>query len=268
YYSGSQANGTALGAVPFLPGTYTADATFAGSPDYTSASASNTFTIKLPTSSVAGPSIGVPGQPLTYTFGINGPTQGIVFSINYGDGTSQKTGAGGPSIKLDHLYTTTGSFTIQVTAIDMNGVVSLPGKQSVNVSTVATEADSSGGTALAVGGNAAGGDTIIVSATDTTGKTVNVSLNGASLGTFTPTGHIFVYGQGAKERITLNPYVVGKNQYYIRVPAFLYGEGPGGDKISAAGSAANNVLAGNGTNEVLPGGQGRALLIGGGGTAT
>ena len=59
----------------------------------------------------------------------------------------------------------------------------------------------------------------------------------------------------------------GKN-YYITVPALLYGEGPGGDKISAAGSAANNVLSGQGKNEVLTGGQGRDLLIAGTGAAT
>jgi len=67
----------------------------------------------------------------------------------------------------------------------------------------------------------------------------------------------------------LKPYVVGNNTYYyIQVPAFLYGEGSGGDKISALGSAANNVLSGNGANEVLTGGQGRDLLIGGTGAAT
>jgi hypothetical protein len=42
--------------------------------------------------------------------------------------------------------------------------------------------------------------------------------------------------------------------YYIKVPAFLYGEGSGGDHISAAGSAANNVLTGQGKNEVPTGG--------------
>src|SRR5262249_16390483 len=124
-------------------------------------------------------------------------------------------------------------------------------------------------TTLAIGGNAAGGDTITVTATDTTGKTVNVTLNKTSLGNFTPTGHILVYGQGGKDTITLKPYVVGNStNYYINVPAFIYGEGPGGDRISAAGSAANNVLSGHGANEVLTGGQGRDLLIGGPGAAT
>jgi hypothetical protein len=268
YYVGSTASGTPLGGAPLLPGTYTVAALFAGSPDYTSASATTTFTIQTPTTSIAGPTIGVPGQPLTYTFAVNGPTQGIVFNVNYGDGATQKTNPDGPSIKLDHLYTATGSFAIQVTAADQNGVVSQQATQTVEISTVVMEADPSGGTALAVGGNAVGGDTIDVSATDTTGQAVNVTVNKASFGTYTPTGHIFVYGQGGKDKIKLKPYAVGNTNYYIQVPAFLYGEGSGGDHISALGSAANNVLTGQGTNEVLTGGQGRDLLIGGTGAAT
>jgi hypothetical protein len=269
YYSGSMASGLALGSAPILPGTYTVAAVFAGSPDYTSASATTTFTIKTPTTSITGPTIGVPGQPLTYTFAVNGPTKGITFSVDYGDGASLKTNPDGPSIKLDHPYTAPGSFTIQVTATDKNNVTSQLATQKVNITQLAMETDPSGGTALAVGGNAAGGDTISVSATDTTGKAVNVTVNGASFGTFTPTGHIFVYGQGGKDKIMLKPYVVGNNTYYyIKVPAFLYGEGSGGDKISALGSASNNVLTGNGSNEVLTGGQGRDLLIGGTGAAT
>jgi hypothetical protein len=283
YYSGSTASGTPLAGAPVLPGTYTAKATFAGSTDYTSVSATTLpFTINPPTTSITGPTIGVPGQPLTDTFGVtygpNGPTQGITFSINYGDGTSPlTTSAGGASVYLDHVYvylyldhvyTTTGSFTSQVTATDKNGVVSQLAKQTVTISTVAMEADSSGGTALAVGDAPAGGNTVYVTATDTTGKTLNVTVNGASFGNFTPTGHLFVYAQGGKDKITLRPFTVGNTNYYIRVPAFLYGEGSGGDKISAAGSMANNVLTGHGTNEVLTGGQGRDLLIGGTGAAT
>jgi hypothetical protein len=204
---------------------------------------------------------------LTYTFSINGPTQGIVYSINFGDGTSVKTAAGGPAIKLDHLYAATGSFTIQVTATDQKGVVSPIAKQVVKISTVAMEVDPSGGTALAVGGNAAGGDTITITATDTTGTALDVTINKKDFGTFKPTGHILVYGQGGKNSITLKPSAVGATSY-IKVPAFLYAEGSGGDKLSAVGSAANNVLTGHGTNEVLTGGKGLDLLIGGTGAAT
>jgi hypothetical protein len=64
-------------------------------------------------SSIEGPTLGVPGQPLTYTFAVSGPTQGIVFNTNYGDGTRLTTSAGGPSTELDHLYTAPGTFTIK-----------------------------------------------------------------------------------------------------------------------------------------------------------
>src|SRR5262249_50810447 len=106
------------------------------------------------------------------------------------------------------------------------------------------------------------------SAANTSGTTVRVTLDKVSLGTFTPTGHILVYGQGGKDTIKLQPYMVGSTSYYIHVPALLYGEGSGGDHISAAGSAANNVLSGHGSNEVLTGGHGRDLLIAGTGAAT
>src|SRR5262249_7606077 len=104
--------------------------------------------------------------------------------------------------------------------------------------------------------------------TTTAGTTVNVNINGSNFGSFTPPGPLFVYGQGGKNTITLKPFVASGINYYIKVPALLYGEGPGGDKISAAGSAANNVLSGQGKNEVLTGGQGRDLLIAGTGAAT
>jgi hypothetical protein len=261
-------NGTQLAGAPVLPGTYTVQASFAGSADYTSANATATFTIQTPTASVSGPAVGVPGQPLTYTFAAGGPTQGITFNISYGDGPSLTTAAGGPSVTLDHLYTAPGTFTIRVTATDQNGVVSTLATRAVQVSTVALEPDPSGGTALAIGGSAAGHDTITVTGANTAGTAVKVKVNRLSFGPYLPTGHIFVYGQGGNDLITLNPYVVGTTKYYLHVPAFLYGEGPGGDRISAAGSAANNVLTGHGTNETLTGGHGRDLLIGGTGVAT
>src|SRR5262249_18797343 len=178
YYSSSTPSGTPN--APVLPGTYTVTATFAGSADYTMASATSStpFTILPPTAAIAGPTIGVPGQPLTYTFTVTGPTQGIVFSVNYGDGTSVTTAVGaatitkgGATIPLDHLYKATGTFTIQVTAKDQSGVVSPTVTQVVKISSVAMEVDPSGGMALAVGGSTAGSQTITVSATNTAGTT-------------------------------------------------------------------------------------------------
>jgi hypothetical protein len=102
-----------------------------------------------------------------------------------------------------------------VTATDPKGVVSQLATQVATISRVALETEPSGVTALTVGGNAAGGDTITVSGANTSGKAVNVTVNKTSFGTFTPTGHIFVYGQGGKDGITLTAYAVGKTNYYL-----------------------------------------------------
>src|SRR5262245_61151853 len=95
----------------------------------------------VPTSSVARPTIGVPAQPRTYTFAANGLTKGIVFNVNFGDGSIIKASPGGPSIKLNQVYTTTDSFTIKVTATDTNGVVSQPATHFVKITAAALETD-------------------------------------------------------------------------------------------------------------------------------
>jgi hypothetical protein len=271
-------NGTTtdLGSTaPYLPGSYTVTASFAGSADYTKASATTPqFTISSPlptitpflTSAITGQAVGVPGQPLTDTFAVNGPTQGISFSINYGDGTPlTTTAAGGPTITLDHIYTTTGSFTITVTAMDQKGWTSQQATLPVTIGTVEMENDPSGGTALAVGGTL-GNDTIILSPADSTGG-INVKYNGSSLGNFKPTGHILVYGQSGNDTIQLKSNTIGTTTYYIAVPAFLYGGGTGNDTLDARGSTANNVLTGGGGMNSLYGGLGRDLLIAGLGTS-
>jgi hypothetical protein len=173
------------------------------------------------------------------------------------------TAGNGAGVAVDHVYTAPGSYTVKVTATDDDGT-SPAAALAISVQSVVME-----GNSLAVGGSLTGGDTIDVSAVDTTGTNLNVTINKVFQGKFTPTDHILVYGQGGSDKITLKPYVVlNSTYYYIQVPAFLYGEGSGGDKLSAFGSAANNVLVGHGSNEVLTGGQGRDLLIAGTGSAT
>jgi hypothetical protein len=262
YYKGSTASGTPLAGAPTTPGTYTVKASFAGSADYTSASATTNLTIQTPTTSITGPTIGVPGQPLTYNFTVNGPTQGIVFTINYGDGTTLTSRAGGPSITLDHVYHTTNTFTIQVTAKDSNGVVSQRATQSVKISTVAMETDPTdpSKTALFVGGTT-GADTITIKPADTSG-TLNVKIGTISFGNFTPTDHIVVYGQAGDDIIKLQSAVISGKTVYVTAPAFLFGDA-GNDTIDASGSSANNVLEGGAGNDTLRGGTGRDLLIGG-----
>jgi hypothetical protein len=80
-----------------------------------------------------------PENGTTCPAAVEGPTQGISISINYGDGTAVTTPAGGPTIKLDHLYAATGRFSIQAMATDTIGVVSQLATQKVTISTVAPE---------------------------------------------------------------------------------------------------------------------------------
>jgi Ca2+-binding RTX toxin-like protein len=204
----------------------------------------------------------VPGQPLTYAFAVNGPTQDLVFTIDYGDGTSLKTGAGGPSIKLDHLYNAPGNFTIQVTATDPNNVVSQLATQSVMITAVVLETDPAdpSKTALFVGGTT-GADSISIKPADASG-TLNVKIGNTSLGNFKPTGHLIVFGQAGDDTIKLQPAVINGVTVYVSTPAFLFG-GDGNDTLDVSGSSANNVLQGGAGNDTLRGGNGRDLLVGG-----
>src|SRR5262249_9521055 len=144
-------------------------------------------------------------------------------------------------------YTHTGSDTVTVTAKDKDGATSLVATQ---VETIKMVEYQNGTTDLAIGSNLAGGDTIVVSAVDNSGTNLNVAINKVSQGNFKPTGHVFIYGQGGGDAVSFKPFVSGGKTYNIHVPAFIYGEGSGGDKFSVAGSDANNVLVGHGANEV------------------
>jgi len=87
---------------------------------------------------------------------------------------------------------------------------------------------------------------------------LNVSINGVARGTFRPTGHIVIYGNGT-DAIHLK---TGPGATPVRMPAFLIG-GAGNETLDAGGSSANNVLVGGAGNNKLVGGSGRDILIGG-----
>jgi hypothetical protein len=223
-----------------------------------------------PTAGMSGPGNGVPGQPRTFTFTATDPSPtdeaaGFVYAITWGDGspvqTIARTAGNGSGVSVDHVYTTTDSFTVSVTATE-DGGSSGTASQAVTIRRVQMQ-----GNSLAVGGTP-GNDTIVLAPADTAGD-VNVKLNGASLGTFLPTDHILVYSQTGNDTIQLaSPKIAGLT-YYVTVPAFLYGGGRGTDKdiLNATGSTANNVLLGGAGTNVLTGGLGRDLLIAGQGAA-
>jgi hypothetical protein len=227
----------------------------------------------IPVAGVTGPSDGVPGQPRTFTLSANASAvdqpAGFTFAINWGDGISQapdiqtipRTAGNGAGVAVDHVYTTPGTYTVSVTATDLDGGTSSAVSQAISVQQVVME-----GNSLAVGGTL-GNDTITLTPADATGDiTVNLNgttsfiVNGVRMSTFKPTDHILVYGQSGNDQITLQ----ASNKYGpITVPAFIYGGGTGKEMFSVAGSTANNVVIGGGGTNQITGGLGRDLLIAG-----
>ncbi|MEX2139004.1 MAG: hypothetical protein WD894_07065 [Pirellulales bacterium] len=105
-------------------------------------------------------------------------------------------------------------------------------------------------TALVVGGTLAS-DSIVFNPGATAGE-VAVSLNGASLGTFQPTGRLIVYAQAGDDDVQ----VAGS----LGLIAELHGQA-GDDRIK--GGAGHDILLGGDGDDLLVGGGGRDLLIGG-----
>jgi PKD repeat protein len=218
----------------------------------------------VPKAGLSGPVDGVRGQPRTFTFTASHPSAsdqaaGFVYTINWGDGTPlqtiPRTPGNGGGVSVDHIYTASGSYAVQVSATDDGG------STGTTSQTIVIRAVEMQGNSLAVGGTPSN-DTIVVSPADTVGD-LNVKLNGVSQGNFLPTDHILVYSQSGNDTIQLASQKLSGRTYYISVPAFLYGGGKGTDKdiLDATGSTANNVLIGGaGTNQLF-GGRGRDLLI-------
>src|SRR5262249_38257976 len=125
------------------------------------------------------------------------------------------------------VFTTTGLFNIAVTASDSVGDVSQPGFAGVQISTAALDTASIDPTQIALlGGVTSGADTLAIPATKTAGA-LQVTVNGADAGTWTPTGHVIVYGQDGNDAIQRARLGNGNgNQVvYVSATAILFGEG-------------------------------------------
>jgi hypothetical protein len=163
-----------------------------------------------PTLTMSGPSDGVVYQNRLFTFTASSPSpidqsSPFIYNINWGDGNSQ-TITGGSSIVVGHAYTATGSYTVYAYPTDAGGYFGPTSSQSVTINTIEQQSDPArqGGIAgLAIGGTS-GNDAFVISTGSASG-TITVTLNGASLGTFTPTGGgISVYGGPGTNGVTFN----------------------------------------------------------------
>jgi uncharacterized delta-60 repeat protein len=81
---------------------------------------------------------------------------------------------------------------------------------------------------------------------------VEVTLNGTSLGTFGPTGRIIVFADAGDDEVQVSGSITN--------PVWVYG---GGDDDHIKGGGGNDVLLGGEGDDMLVGGSGRDLLIGG-----
>lgn len=223
-------------------------------------------TAAAPTAHVSGPTVGVPGQPLTLTLSETGQPLSTVFTykITWGDGTSQST-AGVSGLTVTHAYPAIGTFNVKVTPIGTAGIAGTP----ATLSGISVQSATMEGSDLYIGGTT-GNDTITITpAVDTSGQTVSVKVNSAAAATFplTPTARIFVYGQAGTDKIQEVTSVINGTTVHVAIPAILFA-GSGNTVLSAAGSSANNVFVGGIGNDSLTGGSGRDILIGGGGMDT
>ncbi len=206
-----------------------------------------------PAASLAGPADGVPGQARTFTLGASDPSPvdqaaGFTYQIAWGDGTSQ-TVAGPPGTAVAHVYTASGTYTVQLTATDKDGGVSAAVTRPVTI--LAAELQ---GTTLVVGGTT--GDDVVRIDKNSDG-TSGVTINGVSQGAFAGVTAIIAYGQAGNDTISVAPQ--------LTAPAILFG-GDGNDVLH--GDGGDDVLVGGSGANILLGGGGRSVLIGGSGTNT
>lgn len=213
--------------------------------------------------SITGPALGARNQALTFTLGATaaGLPAGTIFSyaIDWdGNGTVDETVIGPTGTSVAHSFATGGSYTIKMTAT-VNGQTSAEVSLATTIlSFVSFQADPSDATKLAlVVDGTAGADTIILGAA--AGNGVTVSMNGTTLGAFSPSGgtafaHVIVNAGDGNDVVRLTGG--------LNVSALLLG-GNGNDTLDALGSVAANVLLGGAGNDTLTGGAGNDVLISG-----
>ncbi|TMQ31845.1 MAG: PKD domain-containing protein [Planctomycetota bacterium] len=190
--------------------------------------------------SITGPSTGVRGQQLTFTLTVTGaaPGDAIQYNIDWnGDGHVEQTVTGGATQTVQHVFTHSGQFTINLTAMDLTAGTSATASTQIRIRGADLQNDplNPGTTMLVVGGTMHDDDIDIEPASRE--GSVRVRLNDDDLGTFTPTSRIVVFAQDGGKSIRVS----GR----VHVSAWLFGgsgddylEGGGGDNVLVGGAAA------------------------------
>jgi hypothetical protein len=158
----------------------------------------------------------VPGEPVPFVIRVSDTSSTAQaakfgFTISFGDGDI-KTLTGTSPLLVNHAFTQTGTYVVQVTATDEFGNTSVVAKQTILVASVAVETNpfNRSQTALFVGGTTAN-DTVSFASSGKNG--IAVTLNGKSEGTFTTSGPLIVFGQGGSDTIKESSAL--KNQSFL-----------------------------------------------------
>jgi hypothetical protein len=223
-----------------------------------SAPVSLTLNNQAPSAAISGSATGVRGQPRFFTLNALDPSPAdqaadFTFDIDWdGNGSVDHTVSGPDGLGVEHIFPSTGVFTIGVTATDKDGGVSDEVTHGITISIVELQPDPEDGSKTAlVGGGTTGHDVININAIGNNG-TLKVHINDVNHGTFAPTGRVVVYGQEGNDEL----HLAGN----IELLAELYG-GDGNDSLH--GGKGRNLLVGGLGMDVLEGGQQRDLFIGG-----
>jgi len=217
-----------------------------------------------PVASVSGPVNGVRGFARTFSFhaadaSAADQAAGFTYAIDWGDGSPVQTVVGSLSITAEHVFDTSGTFNVQVTATDKDGVTSVPASRSIAITGATLE-----GTTLLVAGTL-GADSIVLKPTSATG--ISVTINGFNEGIFNSPTQIHILGRAGNDTVLFQTLTSKKTTTYITATSIIDG-GSGNDTVDARGSAADSVLLGGAGTDTLYGGGGRNLLIGGLGADT
>src|SRR5205085_2663676 len=104
---------------------------------------SDTLVVKVtnvaPSAGLSGPATGVRGQTRTFTFTASDVSPvdqagTFTYAINWGDGSGVQSLKGPASVRVDHVFTAGGAFTVGLTATDKDGGTSTPASGAVTIS--------------------------------------------------------------------------------------------------------------------------------------
>ena len=158
----------------------------------------------------------VPGEPVPFVIRVSDTSSTAQsakfgFTISFGDGDTA-TLTGTSPLLVDHAFTQTGTYVVQVTATDEFGNTSAVAKQTILVASVVVETNpfNRTQTALFVGGTS-GNDTVNFAPSGKNG--IAVTLDGKSEGTFTTSGPLIVFGEGGSDTIQESSAL--KNQSFL-----------------------------------------------------